>query len=134
MGRVHTQIAPQEGEAHGLLALMELNASRTASRTEAAGDPILLMDEDRARWDQLQIRRGMLALSRARELGGGGFCVLQAPIVACHAQARKAEETDWRRIAGLYADLTALVASPVIELNRPVAVAMADGPGERLAM
>src|SRR5947207_15123545 len=134
MGRVLTQIAPQEGEAHGLLALMELNASRTASRTDAAGDPILLMHQNRARWDQLQIRRGMLALSRARELGGGGFYVLQAAIVACHAQARKAEETDWRRIAGLYADLAGLVASPVIELNRAVAVAMAEGPGEGLAI
>ena len=134
MGRVLTQIAPQEGEAHGLLALMELNASRAAARTDRAGDPILLMDQNRARWDQLQIRRGMLALSRARELGGAGFYVLQAAIVACHAQARKPEETDWRRIAGLYADLAGLVASPVIELNRAVAVAMAEGPGAGLAM
>jgi predicted RNA polymerase sigma factor len=134
MGRVLTSIAPQEPEAHGLLALMELNASRAAARTNEAGDPILLMDQNRALWDLFQIRRGMLALSRAHELGGGGFYVLQAAIVACHAQARTADETDWRRIAGLYADLAAQVASPVIELNRAVAVAMAEGPGAGLAM
>ena len=103
MGRVLASIAPQEPEAHGLLALMELNASRTAARTDAAGDPILLMDQDRARWDQLQIRRGMLALARARELGGaGGFYALQAAIVACHAAAATPAETDWPRIAALY--------------------------------
>src|SRR5882672_6411140 len=104
MGRVLTSIAPQEAEAHGLLALMELNASRIAARTDAAGDPILLMDQDRARWDQLQIRRGMLALKRARELGGGrGFYALQAAIVACHAKAGTPAATGWPRIAELYA-------------------------------
>jgi len=129
MGRVLTSIAPQEAEAHGLLALMELNASRIGARTDKAGDPILLMDQNRGLWDQLQIRRGMLALARARELGGaGGFYALQAAIVACHAQAATPDDTPWRRIAELYAELAALVRSPVIELNRAVAVGMADGP------
>jgi RNA polymerase sigma factor (sigma-70 family) len=133
MGRVLASIAPQEAEAHGLLALMELNASRTAARTDAASDPILLMDQDRARWDQLQIRRGMLALGRARDLGGaGGFYALQAAIVACHTAASAPDQTDWRRIAGLYAELAALVRSPVIELNRAVAIGMADGPAAAL--
>ena len=136
MGRVLTSIAPREPEAHGLLALMELNASRTAARTDAAGDPILLMDQNRTLWDQLQIRRGMLALARARELGGaGGFYALQAAIVACHASAgARRIETDWPRIAALYAELAALVRSPVIELNRAVAVGMAEGPAAALPM
>ena len=135
MGRVLTSIAPQEPEAHGLLALMELNASRIAARTDAAGEPILLMDQNRALWDQLQIRRGMQALARARELGGaGGFYALQAAIIACHAQAATAGETDWPRIAGLYAELAALVRSPIIELNRAVAVGMAEGPEAALAI
>ncbi|HZZ34859.1 MAG TPA: RNA polymerase sigma factor [Caulobacteraceae bacterium] len=129
MGRVLTAIAPHEPEVHGLLALMELNASRAAARTDAAGDPILMLDQDRALWDRLQIRRGMLALGRARELGGaGGFYALQAAIVACHAQARTAGDTDWSRIATLYAELAALVRSPIIELNRAIAVGMAEGP------
>src|SRR3981189_3527031 len=98
MGRVLTSIAPQEAEAHGLLALMELNASRTSARTDAAGDPILLMDQNRAVWDQLQIRRGLLALARVHQLGGGGFYALQAAIVACHATAGTSDETDWPRI------------------------------------
>jgi len=135
MGRVLASIAPQEPEAHGLLALMELNASRIAARTDAAGDPILLMDQDRARWDRLQIRRGMLALQRARDLGGaGGFYVLQAAIVACHAAAATPAATDWPRIAELYAELAALVRSPIIELNRAVAVGMAEGPEAALAI
>jgi RNA polymerase sigma factor (sigma-70 family) len=135
MGRVLTSIAPQEPEVHGLLALMELNASRTAARTDDAGDPILLLDQNRARWDQLQIRRGMQALGRARELdGAGGFYGLQAAIVACHAQAGTAGETDWPRISGLYGELTALVRSPIIELNRAVAVGMAEGPQAALAI
>ena len=133
MGRVLTSIAPQEPEAHGLLALMELNASRTPARTDAAGDPILLMDQNRALWDRLQIRRGMLALARARELGGaGGFYALQAAIVACHARAGTSDETDWPRIAALYAELAALVRSPIIELNRAVAIGMAEGPAAAL--
>ncbi len=135
MGRVLIRVAPLEAEAHGLLALMELNASRIAARTDEAGEPILLMDQNRGLWDQLQIRRGMLALKRAREFGGAGrFYALQAAIVACHAEADTPEATDWRRIAGLYADLSALVRSPVIELNRAVAVGMADGPQAALAI
>jgi len=135
MGRVLTSIAPQEAEAHGLLALMELNASRTSARTDAAGDPILLMDQNRALWDQLQIRRGMLALARARELGGSsGFYALQAAIVACHARANTPGETDWPRIAELYGELASLVRSPIIELNRAVAIGMAEGPQAALAI
>jgi RNA polymerase sigma factor (sigma-70 family) len=135
MGRVLTSIAPQEPEAHGLLALMELNASRTAARTDAAGEPILLLEQDRALWDQLQIRRGMQALGRARELGGAdGFYALQAAIIACHAQAGTADETDWPRITGLYAELAKLVRSPIVELNRAVAVGMAEGPEAALVI
>jgi predicted RNA polymerase sigma factor len=135
MGRVLTLVASQEAEAHGLLALMELNASRTAARTDASGDPVLLMDQDRARWDRLQIRRGMLALARAHELGGGnGFYALQAAIVACHARAATPGETEWPRIAALYAELAALAPSPVIELNRAVAIGMAEGPAAALAI
>jgi RNA polymerase sigma factor (sigma-70 family) len=135
MGRVLTSIAPHEPEAHGLLALMELNASRTAARTDAAGEPILLLDQNRALWDQLQIRRGLQALCRARELGGaGGSYALQAAIVACHAEAMTADETDWPRISGLYAELAALVRSPIVELNRAVAVGMAEGPEAGLSI
>jgi RNA polymerase sigma factor (sigma-70 family) len=135
MGRVLISIAPHEPEAHGLLALIELNASRTAARTDAAGEPILLLDQNRALWDRLQIRRGMQALGRARELGGaGGFYALQAAIIACHAEASTADETDWSRISGLYAELAALARSPVIELNRAVAVGMAEGPAAALVI
>jgi RNA polymerase sigma factor (sigma-70 family) len=135
MGRVLTSIAPHEPETHGLLALMELNASRTAARTDQAGEPILLMEQDRTRWNQLQIRRGMLALAQAGQLGGaGGFYALQAAIVACHAGASAAADTDWPRISGLYAQLAKLVNSPIIELNRAVAVGMAEGPAAGLAI
>jgi RNA polymerase sigma factor (sigma-70 family) len=135
MGRVLTRVAPLEAEAHGLLALMELNASRIAARTDAAGDPILLMDQNRALWDRLQIRRGLLALAEATELGGGrGFYVLQAAIIACHARAATPGETEWPRIAALYAQLAALVRSPIIELNRAVAVGMAEGPAAALVI
>ena len=135
MGRVLTLVAPQEAEAHGLLALMELNASRTAARTDASGDPILLMDQNRARWDRLQIRRGLTALARAHELGGGrGFYALQAAIVACHARAGTPDETEWPRIATLYTELVTLVRSPIIELNRAVAIGMAEGPAAALAI
>jgi predicted RNA polymerase sigma factor len=135
MGRVLTSIAPHEPEAHGLLALMELNASRTAARTDAAGEPILLLDQNRALWDPLQIRRGMQALGRARELGGaGGPYALQAAIIACHAEAEAAGDTDWPRIAGYYAELAAVVRSPIIELNRAVAVGMAEGPEAGLSI
>jgi RNA polymerase sigma factor (sigma-70 family) len=127
MGRVLTSIAPLEPEAHGLLVLMELNASRTAARTDEAGEPILMLDQNRALWDQLQIRRGILALERARELSGaGGFYALQAAIIACHAEASTADDTDWSRIAELYAELAAAAPSPIIELNRAVAVGMAE--------
>jgi RNA polymerase sigma factor (sigma-70 family) len=134
MGRVLTLVAPQEAEAHGLLALMELNASRIAARTDAAGDPILLMDQNRRLWDRLQIRRGMLALARSHELGGRGFYALQAAIVACHARAATPDETEWPRIAKLYAELSGLVRSPIIELNRAVAVGMAEGPAVALVI
>jgi RNA polymerase sigma factor (sigma-70 family) len=135
MGRVLTQLAPQEPEAHGLLALMELDASRMAARTAAAGDPILLMDQNRRLWDRLQIRRGLAALARACELGGGnGFYGLQAAIVACHARAATPSDTDWPRIAKLYGELASLVRSPVIELNRAVAIGMAEGPAAALAI
>ena len=135
MGRVLTLVAPQEAEAHGLLALMELNASRTAARTDAAGDPILLMDQNRARWDRLQIRRGFSALARAHQLGGArGFYALQAAIVACHARAATPDETEWPRIVKLYAELSGLVRSPIIELNRAVAVGMAEGPAAALVI
>jgi RNA polymerase sigma factor (sigma-70 family) len=135
MGRVLTSIAPHEPEAHGLLALMELNASRTAARTDASGAPILMLDQNRALWDQFQIRRGLQALGRARKLGGaGGFYALQAAIIACHARAGTAGETDWPRIAGLYAELAGVVRSPIIELNRAVAVGMAEGPQAGLSI
>ena len=135
MGRVLISIAPHEPEAHGLLALMELNASRTAARTDAAGEPILLLEQNRALWDRLQIRRGMQALGRARELGGaGGFYALQAAIIACHAEASTATQTEWSRISGLYAELAALARSPIIELNRAVAVGMAEGPEAALVI
>jgi predicted RNA polymerase sigma factor len=135
IGRVLTSIAPHEPEVHGLLALMELNASRTAARTDASGEPILMLEQDRALWDQLQIRRGMQALGRARELdGAGGFYALQAAIIACHARAPTADQTDWPRISGLYAELAALVRSPIIELNRAVAVGMAEGPEAALVI
>ncbi len=114
---------------------MELNASRMAARTDAAGEPILLLEQNRALWDQLQIRRGLQALQRARELGGAaGFYALQAAIIACHAEAAAADATDWPRIAALYAELAQLVRSPVVELNRAVAVGMAEGPEAGLAM
>jgi RNA polymerase sigma factor (sigma-70 family) len=135
LGRVLTAIAPQEPEAFGLLALMELNASRAAARIDAQGDPILLLEQNRALWDQLQIRRGLQALCRAHELGGaGGNYAVQAAIVACHARATTAGETDWPRIAALYAELAALTPSPIVELNRAVAVGMAEGLQTALTM
>jgi RNA polymerase sigma factor (sigma-70 family) len=135
IGRVLASIAPHEPEVHGLLALMELNASRTAARTDPAGEPILMLDQNRGLWDRLQIRRGMRTLARARELGGArGFYVLQAAIIACHAEARTAADTDWQRIAGFYAELAAIAPSPIIELNRAVAVGMAEGPQAGLSI
>jgi RNA polymerase sigma factor (sigma-70 family) len=135
LGRVLTALAPDHAEVHGLMALLELNSSRDAARLGSDGEPILLMDQDRQSWDALAIRRGLDALERAYSLGGGkGFYTLQAAIVACHARASAAESTDWRRIATLYAELAALTRSPVVELNRAVAVAMIEGPAAGLAI
>ncbi|HEX2095112.1 MAG TPA: RNA polymerase sigma factor [Longimicrobiaceae bacterium] len=129
LGRVLAELAPAEPEAHGLVALMEIQASRLRARVGPAGDPVLLMDQDRGRWDQLLIRRGLAALERAEALGGArGPYVLQAAIAACHARAHSPEETDWARIAALYDALGQIAPSPVVELNRAVALAMAYGP------
>jgi RNA polymerase sigma factor (sigma-70 family) len=134
LGRVLTALAPREPETHGLLALMELNASRMAARVNEMGEPVLLMDQNRALWDQLAISRGLRGLAGARALGGGGFYTLQAEIVACHARANGRVDTDWRRIAAHYGELAALVASPVIELNRAVAIGMTEGPAAALVI
>jgi RNA polymerase sigma factor (sigma-70 family) len=129
LGRVLAGLAPQEAEVHGLVALMEIQASRSKARVGPNGEPILLLDQNRGRWDHLLIRRGLAALARAEELGGaGGPYALQAAIAACHARAKTAEETDWRRIAVLYYALGQRTPSPIVELNRAVAVAMAFGP------
>jgi RNA polymerase sigma factor (sigma-70 family) len=135
LGRVLAGLAADEPEVHGLVALMELQASRTAARVDAAGKPVLLLDQDRARWSPLLIRRGLAALARAEALGGAlGVYALQAAIAACHARARIAEETDWAQIVALYDALAQTAPSPVIELNRAVAVSMAFGPAEGLAI
>ena len=135
LGRILAGLVPAEPEVHGLVALMEVQASRLRARSGPDGEPILLLDQDRARWDRLLIRRGLAALERAERLGGAlGPYALQAAIAACHARAATAAETDWRRIAALYAALARVVPSPVVELNRAVAVAMADGPAAGLAM
>jgi RNA polymerase sigma factor (sigma-70 family) len=135
LGRVLAGLAPQEPEVHGLVALMELQASRAAARVDAEGRPVLLMDQDRGRWDRLLIRRGLAALERARASGGSpGPYQLQAAIAACHAEARTAQETDWGRIVDLYGELARAAPSPVVELNRAVAVAMARGPAAGLAI
>jgi RNA polymerase sigma factor (sigma-70 family) len=133
LGRILVGLAPREAEAHGLVALMELQASRVHARTGPNGEPVLLLDQNRGRWDQLLIRRGLKALELAEKLAQspGGY-TLQAAIAACHARARVADETDWRRIAALYAELAAVVPSPVVELNRAVAVGMAQGPAAGL--
>ncbi|RPI57286.1 MAG: RNA polymerase sigma factor [Acidobacteria bacterium] len=129
LGRVLAGLAPQEPEVHGLVALMEIQASRAAARVDARGAPVLLLDQDRARWDQLLIRRGLAALERAETLGSTrGPYTLQAAIAACHARARAAHQTDWPRIAALYEALVRSLPSPVVELNRAVAVGMAFGP------
>ena len=129
LGRILAELAPAEPEVHGLVALMEIQASRLGARTAPDGAPILLLDQNRARWDHLLIRRGLAALARAERLGAErGPYVLQAAIAACHARARAADETDWSRIAALYAELARRTPSPVVELNRAVAVAMAQGP------
>jgi RNA polymerase sigma factor (sigma-70 family) len=135
LGRILAELAPQEPEVHGLVALMEIQASRLGARTAPDGSPILLLDQNRARWDRLLIRRGLAALARAeRSRGERGPYMLQAAIAACHARARVADETDWSRIAGLYAELAERMPSPVIELNRAVAVSMAQGPQAGLAL
>ncbi|HEV2085336.1 MAG TPA: RNA polymerase sigma factor [Gemmatimonadales bacterium] len=129
LGRILAELVPEEPEVHGLVALMEIQASRSRARVGPSGEPILLLEQDRGRWDQLLIRRGLAALERAGELGGlNGPYALQAAIAACHARAHTGSETDWARIAALYGDLVQLVPSPVVELNRAVAMAMALGP------
>jgi RNA polymerase sigma factor (sigma-70 family) len=140
LGRILAELAPSEPEVHGLVALMEIQASRLRARADPSGNPVLLLEQDRARWDQLLIHRGLAALKRAAILNGArppafatfalapGSYVLQAEIAACHARALTAEATDWHRIAALYAALIALTPSPIVELNRAVAVAMAFGP------
>lgn len=135
LGRMLAALAPREPEAHGLVALMELQASRAGARVDAAGRPVLLLDQDRSRWDGILVRRGLAALERAQRLGmDAGPYELQAAIAACHARARTAAETDWARIAALYAELARVMPSPVVELNRAVAVGMAEGPAAGLAL
>lgn len=135
LGRVLAELASQEPEVHGLVALMEIQASRARARVGPAGEPVLLFEQNRAHWDHLLIRRGFAALDRALKLGGSpGPYVLQAEIAACHARARMPEETDWARIVALYGELVRLAPSPVIELNRAVAVAMAFGPAAGLEL
>jgi RNA polymerase sigma factor (sigma-70 family) len=129
LGRILAGLLPEEPEVHGLVALMEIQASRMRARTGSDGEPVLLLDQDRSRWDQLLIGRGLAALERAERLGGAlGPYALQAAIAACHARARRPEDTDWVRIAELYAALAQLMPSPVVELNRAVALGMAFGP------
>jgi RNA polymerase sigma factor (sigma-70 family) len=129
LGRVLAQLTPDEAEVHGLVALLEIQASRIPARTDAAGEPVLLLEQDRSRWDRLEINRGLAALQRARDLGGErGPYVLQASIAACHAQAFRSEETDWAEIVAHYGVLAEVMPSPVVELNRAVAISMAHGP------
>jgi predicted RNA polymerase sigma factor len=135
LGRVLAGLASAEPEVHGLVALMEINASRLPARSTASGEPILLLEQNRGHWDALSIRRGLAALARADALGGTpGPYALQAAITACHARARTPEETDWAKIAALYGELSRLLRSPVVELNRAVAVSMAEGPAAGLAL
>ncbi|WP_437276134.1 RNA polymerase sigma factor [Sorangium sp. So ce375] len=135
LGRILAELVPKEPEVHGLVALMEIQASRSRARVGPSGEPILLLDQNRARWDHLLIRRGLAALERAEALGGAlGPYALQAAIAACHARARTAAETDWARIAALYTALAQVTPSPVVELNRAVALSMAFGPAAGLAV
>jgi RNA polymerase sigma factor (sigma-70 family) len=135
LGRILAELVPNEPEVHGLVALMEIQASRSRARVSSSGEPILLLDQDRAHWDQLLIRRGLAALDRAERLGGRqGPYALQAAIAACHARALTPEETDWARIAALYDALAQLMPSPIVELNRAVAVSMAFGPAAGLEL
>jgi RNA polymerase sigma factor (sigma-70 family) len=135
LGRILAELVPEEPEVHGLVALMELQASRARARVGPAGEPVLLLEQDRGRWDHVLLRRGLAALERAEALGGAlGPYALQAAIAACHGRARTAAETDWARIAALYDALAVLAPSPVVELNRAVAVAMAFGPAAGLEL
>jgi RNA polymerase sigma-70 factor (ECF subfamily) len=135
LGRILAELAPAEPEVHGLVALMEIQGSRLAARVSPSGEPVLLLDQNRARWDHLLIRRGLAALARAERLNEErGPYVLQAAIAACHARARTADETDWTRIADLYRELAERTPSPVVELNRAVAVAMVHGPAAGLEL
>lgn len=135
LGRVLAVLVPGDPEVHGLVALMELQHSRAAARTTAAGEPVLLLDQDRSRWDGLLIRRGLAALAKANSSGGiPGKYALQAEIAACHSRTRTAEQTDWSRIASLYASLAAITGSGIVELNRAVALSKAEGPAVGLAL
>jgi RNA polymerase sigma-70 factor (ECF subfamily) len=135
LGRILAELVPQEPEVHGLVALMEIQASRSRARVGPSGEPVLLLDQDRARWDHVLVRRGLAALDRAERLGGAqGPYALQAAIVACHARARTADATDWTRIAALYDELAQITPSPIVDLNRAVAVGMALGPAAGLEL
>ena len=135
LGRILAGLAPNEPEVHGLVALMEIQASRSRARVGPSGEPVLLLDQDRSRWDHILIGRGLEALERAEKLGGAlGPYALQAAIAACHARARTPDETDWARIVALYGELARLTPSPVVELNRAVAVGMASGPAPALEL
>ena len=135
LGRILAELAPDDSEVHGLVALMEIQASRSRARVGPSGEPVLLLDQDRTRWDHLLIRRGLTALGRAESLGGAyGPYALQAAIAACHARARTAADTDWQRIVALYGALAAIRPSPVVDLNRAVAVSMAQGPAAALEL
>jgi predicted RNA polymerase sigma factor len=135
LGRVLAELAPNEPEVHGLVALMEIHASRTAARVGPSGEPITLLEQNRAHWDQLLVQRGLAALERAEALGGAhGPYVLQAELAACHVRAQTADQTDWARIAALYDELAQLEPSPVVELNRAFAHSMAFGPAAGLAL
>ena len=135
LGRILAELVPGDAEVHGLVALMELQASRMRARVGPGGEPILLLDQDRARWDQLLVRRGLEALARAEALSRPlGSHTLQAAIAACHARARTGDETDWKKIVALYDALVEITQSPVVELNRAVAVSMAFGPAAGLEL
>lgn len=135
LGRILAALVPDEAEVHGLVGLMEIQASRSQARVTGAGEPVLLLEQDRAKWDRLLIGHGLAALERAEKLGGSrGPYTIQAAIAACHARAVTAAETDWTRIAALYAELLVIEPSPVVELNRAVAVSMASGPAAGLEL
>jgi RNA polymerase sigma-70 factor (ECF subfamily) len=135
LGRILAELVPKVAEVHGLVGLMEIQASRARARVGPSGDPILLLDQDRGRWDYVLVRRGLAALERADALSGArGPYALQAAIAACHARARTGDETDWARIAALYDELARIAPSPVVELNRAVAIGMAFGPASGLEL